>query len=151
MRILNILAASLCAAALLAADNKVNGLHSDNRLIQGRWKVIASEEAGAAQQFAEEAYFVIKDDTISVRPSRGHPITLKYQLDPAQEPKAIDTSHEIDRGRPISQLGIYSIEGDKLKLCIAGRGQPRPANFESKAGVLLTLKRDPQGEQRHKR
>jgi hypothetical protein len=56
----------------------------------------------------------------------------------------MDTTHEIDPGKPIVQLAIYSLDGDELKVCLEAAGKPRPTKFVSKAGdtsVVWVLKR----------
>jgi hypothetical protein len=56
----------------------------------------------------------------------------------------MDTTHEIDPGKPIVQLAIYALDGDDLKLCLEAAGKPRPTRFESKKGdttVMWVLKR----------
>jgi uncharacterized protein (TIGR03067 family) len=70
---------------------------------------------------------------------------MKYKLDSTQKPKAIDTTHEIDLGKLILQLGVYSLDGDTLKLRLESAGKPRPAKLETKAkdmSVLFVLKRE---------
>lgn len=142
MRLLILAAAAWCAAALCAADDTQRESKSDGRLIQGKWKVVSAEEEGAEQQFSGDVSVTITDDKLSINPKQGEPIVLEYSLDPTQDPKAIDTGHAIDADRPILQRGIYSLKGDDLKLCIAGKGQRRPTKFDSDEGVLLTLKRE---------
>ena len=41
----------------------------------------------------------------------------------------MDTTHEIDPGKPIVQLAIYSLDGDELKVCLEAAGKPRPTKF----------------------
>jgi uncharacterized protein (TIGR03067 family) len=57
-----------------------------------------------------------------------------YQLSPASDPKQIQmTGTEGDAaGKPA--LGIYSLEGDTLKICYTMPGGERPKTFESKPG-----------------
>jgi len=71
----------------------------------------------------------------------GYRITLKYTLNSSQTPKHIDTTHELDPGKPIIQLGIYSLDGDTLTLSIASAEAPRPKGFSNKADVSFVLKR----------
>ncbi|HVJ82241.1 MAG TPA: hypothetical protein VNC50_14330, partial [Planctomycetia bacterium] len=43
------------------------------------------------------------------------------------------------------EMGIYAIDGDELKLCLATRGGARPTEFKTEAGrdrLLITLRRD---------
>jgi uncharacterized protein (TIGR03067 family) len=141
MKPLVIALAVLCAARLFAADNKGEKPKTDHDLIQGAWKVISAEEAGISPKVRDDLRFVITADTLAIKPGQHDPITMKYKLDPTQQPKAMDTSHEIDPGKPIVQFAIYSLDGDELKLCLAGAGQPRPSKFDSKGGIVWVLKR----------
>jgi uncharacterized protein (TIGR03067 family) len=57
-----------------------------------------------------------------------------YTTDTTQHPKTIDLA--LDSGK--TQLGIYQVDGDTMKLCFTAPGNPRPADFESKAGDRRT-------------
>jgi uncharacterized protein (TIGR03067 family) len=59
------------------------------------------------------------------------------RLDPSRTP------HEIDlRVATGTWLGIYQMEGDRLKLVANEPGQPRPAEFRgSPAGTLFVFRR----------
>jgi hypothetical protein len=56
------------------------------------------------------------------------------KLDPAKTPKTVDAS--IVRGPQKGEvlLGIYSLEGDTLKVCLQMSGQERPTEFTAQAG-----------------
>ena len=56
-------------------------------------------------------------------------------------PAAIDTTHELDPGKPIVQLGIYSLKGETLKLSLAAAGMTRPRSFNEKTATTITLRR----------
>jgi len=38
-----------------------------------------------------------------------------------------------------TQLGIYELDGDKVKFCFAAPGKDRPTEFTADAGSLQTL------------
>ena len=48
-----------------------------------------------------------------------------FTLDPSRKPKGIDVTPE--DGKPI--LGIYQIDGDTHKVCLAEPGRERPTEF----------------------
>ena len=144
--------AYLYAAALLlavsrgdAADDKP----SDHKLILGTWEVVSSSQKGEDGPGAPGMRYVFKPDTFLMQPASAKTeedaIRVKYKLDPAKKPKHIDTTHQLgEKEKPIVQLGIYSLEGETLKLCLEAAGKPRPAKLESKpdgTSVLLVLKR----------
>ena len=65
-----------------------------------------------------------------------------YQLDAGRTPKWIDL-----RGRADTNLGIYELEGDNLRICYPeGRKGERSTAFESKPNsvndVLIILRRE---------
>jgi uncharacterized protein (TIGR03067 family) len=130
----------LMASASFAPSRPGEKPRSDRELIQGTWEVVSSTEAGknVPADKTRAVQFIFTADTLTIKPAgaRGPKDTLgmKYRLDPTSKPRAIDTSHEIDPGKPIVQLGIYSLEGDTLKLCLEAAGKPRPTRFESRVG-----------------
>lgn len=66
------------------------------------------------------------------------------QLDPGKSPATANLSVREGAGKGDVMLGIYSLEGDMLKLCFDPTGQNRPESFkpDAKSGVtLLTLKK----------
>ncbi|HVS35980.1 MAG TPA: sigma-70 family RNA polymerase sigma factor [Gemmataceae bacterium] len=133
-----------------AADDKDEKPQSDKDLIQGTWDVVSFTEGGteAPPEMARNIQMVFTADLLKWGPKDSKDpkdtIGIHYTLDPAKDPKGIDTSHEIDLGKPIVQLGVYSLEGDALKLCLSAAGKPRPTKLESDAAhgsVLFVLKR----------
>jgi uncharacterized protein (TIGR03067 family) len=149
VRSLLILPAILCATTGLAADDKGEKPKADGELIQGTWRVVSAEAAGKAPKIPDDLRLVITADTLSIQPGKDDPIRMRYKLDPTQRPKAMDTTHEIDPGKPISQLAIYALDGDELKLCLEAAGKPRPTKFESKAGdtsAVWVLRRVKEGK-----
>jgi uncharacterized protein (TIGR03067 family) len=70
-----------------------------------------------------------------------------FRLHPTTSPKGIDMRQLPEEGRPEAK-GIYQLEGDRLKLCVArvprgsDPGAKRPTAFDSKQGLLLTFKRE---------
>lgn len=144
MKSLSIGLAVLCAATMFAADDAGEKSKTDHDLIQGTWKVVSTVEAGNAPKVPEDLRFVIAADMLSIKAGKDDPITVKYQVDATKQPKAMDTTHEIDPGKPIVQLAIYSLDGDELTVCLEAAGKPRPTRFESKIGdttVVWVLKR----------
>ena len=77
----------------------------------------------------------------------GLGLVLKYKIDPAQKPKAIDLEGK-EGDRDIKALGIYLLDGDELKLYWgADTKSPRPTEFPKEPNKdnhtrLLILKRE---------
>lgn len=111
---------------------------SDQERIQGTWEVVSGETNGKAMPDAVGMKFVFTKDVWRIGKDGKDGLAVKYTLDPTKAPKAIDTTHELDPGKPIVQLGIYELKEDALKISLEAAGRGRPATFESKAGSTTT-------------
>lgn len=130
------------AAACLAAPQQ--GGATDKDRIQGTWKFVSVLDQGVEQPMPDAIRVVITSDLLTMVYPKDDPTGWKYTIDPSKDPKQMDWLSEEEPGRPIRQPGIYSLEGDTLKICSAAAGKPRPTRFESKRGDfggLWTLKR----------
>lgn len=84
-----------------------------------------TEEKGNQCVFAERKMTIkVKDD--------NEPFDLKYELDPAKQPRALDLEFEHEGQTHVLRC-IYSLEGDTLKICgAASPEKPRPSEFKAK-------------------
>jgi uncharacterized protein (TIGR03067 family) len=60
--------------------------------------------------------------------------TGTFKLDPTKKPKEIDILDESGMKNDKTKLGIYELNGDTYKYCLAPAGKPRPTEFTSKEG-----------------
>jgi len=58
----------------------------------------------------------------------------KFKIDATKTPKEIDIMDESGTRNEKTKLGIYEIDGDRYKYCLAPAGKPRPKMFTSKKG-----------------
>ena len=127
---------------------KEEAVAKELQAFKGTWRLSSKEEDG--KKFSEEE---IKDviltndgsDKYSVR--RGDTVIAEAtaQLDPAKKPKAIDVRFTKGERKGKTILGIYEIEGDTFRVCVARPGDERPAEFSAKAGsgrILIVYKRE---------
>jgi uncharacterized protein (TIGR03067 family) len=151
MKSLLIPLAALCAATLLPADDKGEKRKSDHDLIQGTWKIVEFQEAGkVAKAYPPFHSFQLTADwlLLNAKDAKGKEVVVygfMYKLDASKRPKTMDTTHELEKGKPIVQRAIYALDGDELKLSMASAGKPYPTKLESKAGddwISFVLKRD---------
>jgi uncharacterized protein (TIGR03067 family) len=63
----------------------------------------------------------------------GKTISGAITLHPEQSPKGIDWAYQYE-GKEVTKLGIYEVEGDKLRLCWALTGEDRPKYIRTKKG-----------------
>jgi len=61
------------------------------------------------------------------------------KIDSTKTPKEIDIMDDSGVVNAKTKLGIYEINGDIYKYCVAQSGQPRPTEFLSKAGSGYSL------------
>jgi uncharacterized protein (TIGR03067 family) len=137
----------LSVGLLLAADGPNQDVVKDEvKNLQGTWKVVSAERDGkkATQEEIKDFKWIITADKITWT-DKGKNAFL-YKLAPAEKPRRIDlmfperkeTEKDITRG-------IYSLEGDALKVCLKPKGEGRPTEFTGKAGsglLLFVLKRE---------
>jgi uncharacterized protein (TIGR03067 family) len=67
------------------------------------------------------------------------------KVDPSKKPKEIDVLDESGMTNEMTKLGIYELDGDTFKYCIALAGKPRPTAFVSKPDSghsLIVCKRE---------
>jgi len=60
-------------------------------------------------------------------------------LDAGKSPKEVDTKFSEGPIAGKTSLGIYELDGDTLKSCVAEPGDPRPKTFASRRGTRLML------------
>jgi uncharacterized protein (TIGR03067 family) len=58
----------------------------------------------------------------------------RFALDPTKAPKEIDIMDESGKRNDQTKLGIYEIDGDTYRYCLAPAGKPRPTELASKPG-----------------
>jgi uncharacterized protein (TIGR03067 family) len=57
-----------------------------------------------------------------------------FTIDATKKPKEIDILDKTGAKNEKTQLGIYELDGDTYKYCLAPAGKPRPKGFASKEG-----------------
>lgn len=112
------------------------------KTIEGRWRLEAVEENGKPVDLGEHRpRWVIKGNTVRY----AGDLLAELKLDPGSSPKCIDLNWAKPKR---SYEGIYSLEGETLKLCINRETEgtkDRPQDFatEGRSNLrVLTFKRD---------
>lgn len=127
------------AAAFFAADApKTDAAKADMAKMQGTWQMVSAEIKGNKLPAEETAKItrVIKGDKYEVR--RGEQVLNQgsMTLDPGKKPKTIDAHIEVTdedgKKKSVKILGIYELDGDTMKTCLASPEKDRPTDFVSK-------------------
>ncbi len=109
---------------------------------QGTWLVISSIYDGqkASEEIVRSITRIVEKDHVVWKRDGKNFAGTKIELDPAREPKTIDVIPDGGPNRGERVLGIYKLEGDKLTICMASPGQPRPTAFKAEKGSGCTLR-----------
>ena len=108
---------------------------SDIDALQGIWKVTALEFDGNAMPafMLGAATIVVNGDHFSTS-GMGATYEGSVVLDAAQSPKHFTLTFDQGPEKGNSNPGIYELDGDKWRLCLATRGGARPTEFATKSG-----------------
>ena len=120
----------------VAADSK-----KDMTALEGEWSMVSADRDGQplGLDYVKNAKRVAKAGETTVTVNGMTFLKAKYTVDPSKKPKSI--AYELTDGpnKGKTQLGIYELDGETVKFCFAGPGQPRPTDFTSTAGSGRTL------------
>lgn len=117
-------------AAAANADN------ADRDRLVGNWTVVSGQEDGKAlpAEKVKGSRVVITQDSWTVHEENNQKRVMAFKIDPSTTPRHIDftTTEGSDKGK--TSQGIYSLEGDTLRIAFAQPGQDRPKDFNTKEG-----------------
>ena len=134
-----ILSAGLLIAAAASGDDKP--AKDDLARLGGTWltvslvndgKTLVDEKTQPKEGAA--AKFVYEGNSWMVKVGNKTVATGTFKIDAAKSPKEIDILDESGVKNEKTKLGIYEIDGDTYKFCLAPVGKPRPTEFTSKEG-----------------
>jgi uncharacterized protein (TIGR03067 family) len=125
----------LALGLLMGADSpKEKPAKSDKDKLQGTWQAVKAERDGEAIKKASLYKMVFKGDKYTLLVD-DQAIKTNFKVDPGKKPKQITFTDP----RKGSMLGIYELDGDKLKVCICEDGRTRPKDFSTKDGSRMQL------------
>jgi uncharacterized protein (TIGR03067 family) len=131
---LKITAILLCVAGTIAADDPKKT--DDAEQFKGEWKLVSMKQGGQAAPAELVKGIRINFDGKDYVNTAGEMVEEgSYTLDATQSPKTIDLDIKKGDDAGKKQLGIYKLEGGKLKLTVAEAGsKDRPKSLETKDG-----------------
>jgi uncharacterized protein (TIGR03067 family) len=145
-RAVTLLAAGLLliGAGRLTADDKAD---KDQEALQGTWTLETLNQDGKAApaEDLKRITFVFKDNTYAISMEGKELETGTFKLDSSKKPKTVDFEIKSGNDKGKKQPGIYELEGDTFKLCLAfPGGTDRPKELAAKADtktIYSVLKR----------
>ncbi len=140
----------IAVVGMMVTDDKPKDekAKKDQDAIQGAWKVASTEQGGVKSETEGGADVVItmKGDGYTVKMNGQEIEEGTFKLDHEKKPKTIDFKITKGNDKGKNQQGIYSLEGDMLRICVT---QPekddRPKELSAKDGtehILFVMKRD---------
>jgi uncharacterized protein (TIGR03067 family) len=113
---------AMLMSSMIQAEEK-NG-----QQLQGSWKVVVAEAADKGVIVGDVLTFA-DDNRLNFEKVRDQVVkkdSATFSVDATKKPKAIDLHPD---KKPV--LGIYELNGDRLKMCFSRPGKPRPTKFDS--------------------
>jgi len=111
--------------------------------IEGDWRMVSAVFDGKplADDMVKWCTRTTRGDNTVVMAGPQTMVNARFTLDRSKRPGAIDYVNLHGSAKGKTQFGIYELDGDRLAICMAPPGKPRPAAFESSArdGRSLTV------------
>ena len=129
------LACLVAALTIGRAGAQDDAAKREMKKLEGIWATVSIEAAGEK---------VTDKDKIKTRKltTKGDKYTLKVgdetvegtiDINPTKKPKTIDVKPASGSNKGKTLLGIYELDGDSLKICLAPPGKDRPTAFSTAA------------------
>jgi uncharacterized protein (TIGR03067 family) len=140
-----VLGSCLAASAAAPPDDRVK---QEEEKLAGTWRVVSVEIGGMNVPPREfrDLRITYKDGKFTARRGQEPAREGTYKLDPMKRPKTMDIIHKSEAERGQTQLAIYALSGNTLKICSCVSGKERPADFVTRDQpeyTLMVLKREP--------
>ena len=108
--------------------------------IEGEWAMVSHVKDGKAMDAGMVKYCrrVTHGDETTVLAATQVMMRARFALDPSAAPKRIDYFAAGKASTTPTQLGVYTLSGDRLTICMADAGAPRPKDTRAGGGRLVT-------------
>jgi uncharacterized protein (TIGR03067 family) len=107
-------------------QEKIQGIRTYSKMLEDGEDVPAAELAMQTIEFKGNKMIIRHGSTIDKE--------YEFTLNASKKPSAIDFKGPSGKTEP----GIYDLDGDTLRICMAEAGRERPAKFESPVGSKVT-------------
>jgi uncharacterized protein (TIGR03067 family) len=125
---------------------KLKAIQAELKRFESTWRFVSIDVEGnlVPEELFQADTLVLKGKnfTSNVRGEITHGV---FKIDPTANPKTIDITFTDGPGKDNTQKGIYELDGDTQKICIARPGEARPKSFDTKSAsghMIEVLKRE---------
>lgn len=111
------------------------------RAIEGEWTLVFAVRDGQplGADFVATGRRTLRDGVTTVRFRNQVFMQGTTRIDTTCSPHAIDYVLTGPPGRGKRQLGVWELDGEQLRICVAPPGRERPADFTTRLGDDRTL------------
>jgi len=126
---------------LIGADPASDATQKEMQLLEGEWSMISGEADGSPLPpgMLKGSKRVVKEGVTTVHIGGQLFMKAKFTIDPSKKPKTIDYLMLAGITKGQKQLGIYELDGDRVKFCFSAPGKERPSEFKGGSGRVLSL------------
>jgi uncharacterized protein (TIGR03067 family) len=136
MRSVYLAAAVVASLSAARADEAAD---AELKKFQGTWQLVSAESNGkkTPKEQADKVRVVIKGGKHTVYfDGKAVAKEVPFAIDPSKKPKEVTDTLPEDK----TIKGIYELDGDTLRSCVAPAGKDRPREFSGKEGTGHTLR-----------
>jgi uncharacterized protein (TIGR03067 family) len=128
----------VCGQASAVDDPTAKATAEDLKKLAGTWTVVSAEIFG--KEAAEAGQKIVVSGTklkwFHSDKDEAKFVELEFKLDPMKSPKQIDVKQAT-----LTLKGIYSLDGNKLRLCMSDDERPMEFSTERKPYLIVRFKR----------
>jgi uncharacterized protein (TIGR03067 family) len=141
----------LTAATVICAAPPDDAVKQDRQKIQGRWKTVELQDGGKKRpdDHIKDWMLVVEGERMTAKDGDDILDQATFKLDPSKKPAGIQISYTTGPEKGKVLRGIYLLDGDTLKICVAAKETELPKDFASREGTdqtLVVMKRDKGGK-----
>jgi uncharacterized protein (TIGR03067 family) len=117
------------------------GKNGGPTVFEGRWKMVSGITDGVPMEDLAVRWVTRSNVGNDMQVHAGPRLMLRatFVYDPTQSPKTIDYFFSEGPNKGKTQLAIYELENDLLRVCAAAPGRQRPTEFRSLPGENWTF------------
>lgn len=136
--------APILGLVVTAAALTQDAADADLKKLQGEWIMTSLEYNGqpSPEENVKRFRRKVEGAKYTVTITKGDDVqTVKgsFKLNSTKKPKELDVTTKDKDGNEITILGIYELDGDTHKVCMAPKDEPRPTDYTSTEGSGRTL------------
>ena len=135
------LVAMVALSGVVGAEPPSDAVKKELARLEGEWAMVSGERDGQTlpEEYVKTGTRVAKDGVSTVTIAGMVVMKSKYTIDPTKKPKAVDFEATEGEAEGKKIRGIYELDGDTVKFCVAAPDKDRPTEFTAKEGSGWTL------------